>query len=86
MATALGQIADVTDPEVLRCVALAVAAARQGHAFLELEPADVELMRPCSSLVGGEEEAGRHCGSLGPGCTSIGTGAKNAALGQRSSA
>ena len=33
------------DPEALRCVALAVAGARQGHAFLELEPGDAELMR-----------------------------------------
>jgi exodeoxyribonuclease V alpha subunit len=57
VATALGRIADVSDPEALRCVALAVAAARQGHAFLELEPADVELMRSCSSLVGSDEEA-----------------------------
>ena len=57
VATALGRIADVSDPEALRCVALAVAATRQGHAFLELEPADVELMRSCTSLVGGDEEA-----------------------------
>ena len=53
VATTLGAVAGVDDPEVLRCVALAVAAARQGHAFVELEGTDVELMRSCSALVGG---------------------------------
>lgn len=54
VATALGRIAGVADPEALRCVALAVAATRQGHAFLELEAADAELMRSCAGLVGDE--------------------------------
>jgi exodeoxyribonuclease V alpha subunit len=55
VATTLGRIAGVEDPEVMRCVALAVAAARQGHAFLELAEADAELMRACATLVGREE-------------------------------
>ncbi len=45
VAETLGRVAGVSDPEVLRCVALTVAAAREGHAFVELEPADAELMR-----------------------------------------
>jgi exodeoxyribonuclease V alpha subunit len=57
VATTLGRIAEVADPEVLRCVALAVAAARQGHAFCELEPADAELMRACVTLIGAEESS-----------------------------
>jgi len=57
VATALGRIADVNDAEVLRCVALTVAATRQGHAFLELEPDDAELMRGCSALIGDDEDA-----------------------------
>ncbi len=57
VATTLGRIAGLSDPEVLRCVALAVAAARQGHAFCELEPADAELMRACAALVGGAADA-----------------------------
>jgi exodeoxyribonuclease V alpha subunit len=57
VARTLGQIAGVSDPEALRCVALAVAAARQGHAFVELEPDDAELIRGCSALVGSDEDA-----------------------------
>ncbi|MDE3133798.1 MAG: AAA family ATPase, partial [Acidobacteriota bacterium] len=57
VATTLGRIAGVGDPQALRCVALAVAAARQGHSFFELEPADAELMRSCSSLVGADAAA-----------------------------
>jgi exodeoxyribonuclease V alpha subunit len=52
VASTLAQIAGVADPEAMRCVALAVAAARQGHAFFELEQADAELMRACTALVG----------------------------------
>ena len=55
VATTLGRIGGISDPEVLRCVALAVAAARQGHSFLELADADAELMRSCVALVGADE-------------------------------
>ncbi len=55
-ATTLGRIGGIHDPEVLRCIALAVAAARQGHSFSELEPGDAELMRACSALVGRHED------------------------------
>ena len=51
-ATTLGRLGEVSDPEVLRCIALAVAGARQGHAFIELGPDDAELMRACAGLVG----------------------------------
>jgi exodeoxyribonuclease V alpha subunit len=54
VATTLGRIAKVGDPQVLRCVALAVAAARQGHAFFELGPEDAERMRSCGALVGAD--------------------------------
>jgi exodeoxyribonuclease V alpha subunit len=57
VASTLAQIAGVADPEVMRCVALAVAAARQGHAFFELEHADAELMRACTALVGDGADA-----------------------------
>ncbi len=57
VATTLGAVAGVKDPEVLRCVALAVAAARQGHAFFELEASDAELMRSCSALVADQPDA-----------------------------
>jgi len=56
-ATTLGRVGDVSDPDALRCVALAVAAARQGHAFWELDRADAELMRSCEALVGTDETA-----------------------------
>ena len=56
-ATTLGRVGDVSDPDALRCVALAVAAARQGHAFYELDQADAELMRSCTTLVGTDETA-----------------------------
>jgi exodeoxyribonuclease V alpha subunit len=56
-ATTLGRVGGVGDPEILRCVALAVAAARQGHAFCELERADAELMRSCEALVGADDSA-----------------------------
>ncbi len=59
VATTLGALAGVEDPEILRCVALAVAAARQGHAFFELAPADADLMRSCSALVASEPDAVR---------------------------
>src|SRR5579884_2593413 len=55
VATTLGRIAGVADVDVLRCVALAVAATRQGHAFLELEPDDADRMRACGELVGVDE-------------------------------
>ncbi|MGH2860839.1 MAG: exodeoxyribonuclease V subunit alpha [Solirubrobacteraceae bacterium] len=57
VATTLGRIGAVGDREVLRCVAFAVAAARQGHAFYELEQADAELMRGCVALIGAEPDA-----------------------------
>ena len=59
VASTLGRITGVGDPEVLRCVALAVAAVRQGHAFVELEPVDAERMRACPGLVsdGGAQPA-----------------------------
>jgi exodeoxyribonuclease V alpha subunit len=57
VASTLAQIAGVADPEAMRCVALAVAAARQGHAFFELEQPDAELMRACTALVGDGAEA-----------------------------
>jgi exodeoxyribonuclease V alpha subunit len=57
IASTLAGIAGVADPEAMRCVALAVAAARQGHAFFELEPPDAELMRACTALVGDGAEA-----------------------------
>ena len=57
VATTLGQIAGVADPEVMRCVALAVAAARQGHAFYELDAPDAERLRSCTALVGTEADA-----------------------------
>jgi exodeoxyribonuclease V alpha subunit len=57
VATTLGRIGGVEDPEVLRCIALAVAAARQGHAFYELDQADAQLMAACDTLVGAEESA-----------------------------
>ncbi|HEX3615969.1 MAG TPA: exodeoxyribonuclease V subunit alpha [Solirubrobacteraceae bacterium] len=52
VASTLARIAAVDDPELIRCVALAVAAARQGHAFHELEPHDAELVRASPALVG----------------------------------
>src|SRR6202167_3371260 len=57
VAETLGRVAGVSDPEVLRCVALTVAAAREGHAFVELEPADAELVRASTALVGGVGDA-----------------------------
>ncbi|HEX3803019.1 MAG TPA: exodeoxyribonuclease V subunit alpha [Solirubrobacteraceae bacterium] len=57
VASTLGQITSVSDPQILRCVALAVAAARQGHAFFGLEPDDAERMRDCGALVGADEAA-----------------------------
>ncbi|MDE3130049.1 MAG: exodeoxyribonuclease V subunit alpha [Acidobacteriota bacterium] len=56
VANTLGRLAEVTDPAVLRCVALAVAAARQGHAFFELDREDAELMRATVALVGAEAD------------------------------
>ena len=54
VAETLGRVAGVDDPEVLRCVALTVAAAREGHAFVELEPADAELVQAAgAALVAG---------------------------------
>src|ERR1700761_1310437 len=55
VASTLGRITGIGDPEILRCVALAVAAARQGHAFAELGSDDAELMRGCGSLVSADE-------------------------------
>jgi exodeoxyribonuclease V alpha subunit len=55
VALTLGRIASVTDVEVLRLCALAVAAARQGHAFVQLEADDAERARACVELVGGTE-------------------------------
>lgn len=55
VAATLARIAGVSDPEVLRCIALAVAATRQGHAFFELSDTDAELMRAYVALVGSEE-------------------------------
>ena len=54
VATTLGRIADVSDPEILRCVAMVVASTRQGHAFCALEADDAERMAACTSLVGGD--------------------------------
>jgi exodeoxyribonuclease V alpha subunit len=54
VAATLGRVAGVGDPEVLRCVALTVAAAREGHAFVELEPGDAELLQAAgAALVSG---------------------------------
>jgi exodeoxyribonuclease V alpha subunit len=58
VALTLGRIAGVSDVEVLRVAALAVAAARQGHAFVELEVGAAERARACGELVGGTEEDG----------------------------
>ena len=57
VASTLGRIAGVADPEIMRCVALAVAAAREGHAFFELEPSDAALMGACAELVGTSADA-----------------------------
>jgi exodeoxyribonuclease V alpha subunit len=57
VASTLARIAGVDQPEVVRCVALAVAAARQGHAFIELEPPDAELVRASTALVGDADAA-----------------------------
>ncbi len=55
VASTLGQITGVSDAEILRCVALAVAAARQGHAFFELEDEDEQRMRGSTALIGADE-------------------------------
>ncbi len=57
VATTLGQLGEVADPRILRCIALVVAAARQGHAYFELEPADAELMRTAVALIAAEPSA-----------------------------
>ncbi|HWD70243.1 MAG TPA: exodeoxyribonuclease V subunit alpha [Solirubrobacteraceae bacterium] len=57
VATTLGRIAGVDDPAILRCVALAVAGARQGHAFCELDRSDADLMQACVALIGSEESS-----------------------------
>jgi exodeoxyribonuclease V alpha subunit len=59
VASTLGRVAAVSDPEVLRCVALTVAAAREGHAFVELEPADVDRVRASTALVAGIGDSNR---------------------------
>jgi exodeoxyribonuclease V alpha subunit len=56
VAATLGRVAAVSDPEVLRCVALTIAAARAGHAFVELEPADAERVRASAALVSGSAQ------------------------------
>ncbi|HET9094595.1 MAG TPA: AAA family ATPase, partial [Solirubrobacteraceae bacterium] len=57
VAAALGRIAGVADPEILRCVALTVAAARDGHAFHELSEEDAERLGGCAALVDASGQA-----------------------------
>ena len=52
VAAVLGQLTGVHDEQIQRCAALAVAAARQGHTFVELSPADAALLETASGLVG----------------------------------
>lgn len=58
VALTLGRIAGVSDIQVLRAAAQAVAAARQGHAFVELETEAAEHTRACGALVGGTGQDG----------------------------
>src|SRR5580692_793563 len=60
VALTLGRIAGVSDVEVLRVTAMAVAAARQGHAFVELEAGEAERARASNELVGGTDGDGAH--------------------------
>jgi len=65
VASTLGSVAGINDPEVLRCVALTVAAAREGHAFVELEPADAELILAAGAALvagGAAPERRARCG------------------------
>lgn len=56
VAAVLGQLAGVHDEQIQRCAALAVAAARQGHTFVELDQADAALLSSASGLVGTDEQ------------------------------
>ncbi len=56
VAAALARLSGVPDEQVMRCVALAVAAAREGHAFVQLDAADAARMRGARGLVGDEQQ------------------------------
>jgi exodeoxyribonuclease V alpha subunit len=50
-ARRLAEIAEVSDPEVLVAVALTVAAARSGHAYVELEEVAITSLGSCPRLI-----------------------------------
>ncbi len=51
VALTLTRLAGVSDPVALRCAALTVAAARQGHTFLQLDDTEAEQLHAFPSLV-----------------------------------
>jgi exodeoxyribonuclease V alpha subunit len=56
VAAVLARLAGVQDERVQRCAALAVAAARRGHAYVELDNGDAALLAAAGGLVATDEQ------------------------------